>query len=158
MLLTSNVARLNKNDGISAFSDTKDISDVRSEARDRRIHYEASVDMALIEVQKREKRARFKEQKEKLKSLWASRWAIEEDQRIRRARKKVLRWMRSREGKNKIAKYVKRLERELNYPTTTISTSCAVIALSVLDSRVAMEDILSITFSKCLERLPLMAC
>ncbi len=123
------------------------------EAIDRRKRYDSLVDEAVLEIQMQERRRRFRKQKEALHNEWTRRWKIEENQRINRTKKNVEAWLKTWEGMNKSMKYTKMLQRDLNFPASTLSTSCTDIALCILDSHIGHRGVLSEVFFEELDNI-----
>ena len=81
---------------------------------------------------------------------WKLQWVHDEKRRLDIVKKDTEKWFSSQEGREKIAKFVKAMERELQFPSI-LSTSPSTIALSCLDSKLGHRGLVSDEFFEGLE-------
>jgi hypothetical protein len=109
----------------------------------RRTAYNLLVNNVMA-LHEKDRKARYEQQKRDHHAAWKLKWEQKEKQMVDEAVKRTNIWLRSRDGKDKIMKHLKMMERQLQNPElSSTSTSPASIALSLLDSRMGHKGLLS---------------
>lgn len=111
----------------------------------------AEYDKNVLSQQQHARRKRYEQEKNTLAKNWELKWNSIEKDRVEKSMRSIRKWLSSNHGQNDLLKQLKRIELDLKSPSHRLAES-KLIALALLDGKLAQKNILAVTFVKNLHK------
>ncbi len=102
-------------------------------------------DEGVLRQQNDARLKRYEQEKQKMITDWDEKWESIEVTRVDKVIKEARRWINTMQGQNDVLKKLKRIEMKLKSPPPILS-ECSMIALALLDGKLAERGILAEKF------------